>query len=422
MQTFAFWRWPLSYLERCRSRYGSRFTLRATGYPPLVFLSDPEDLKAIFAASPEALHAGPGGAALAPLLGPGSFMLCDGEEHLAGRRAVVPAFHARAVQQHADTVGAAVRREVALWPRDTPIALHPRLHALTLEIVLRTIFGAGCDEQRLRVLAERVGAMLSITASAVLPQPGLRHGPGAWIWRRFLRRRAEADELIYALLEEPIPAGELGGLLARLRAARNPDGTPLSRRQLRDNVVTAIVSGHETTASELEWAFQLLAHHPVVLRRLMEEIDRDDGEEYLAATVKEVLRHRPAFLFTIPRAVRRPIELDGMTLRAPVQLLGCTYLVHHDPALHPRPHEFRPERFLEAAPELQWLPWGGGRRRCPGRHMAFLEMKAVLAAVLRSVRVCPAGRRMEHPRWRSVVVVPHAGSRVVLRSRERRAA
>jgi cytochrome P450 len=429
-QTLAFWRWPLGYLELCRRRYGSRFTVRTTGYPPFVFVSDPQDLKVIFNAPAEALHAGEGGMTLEPLIGESSFMLCDEEEHLAGRRAVLPAFHGQVVQRHAEEIGALARRAVASWPRDRPIALHGRLHALTLEIILSAIFGAGGDE-RLRALAERLLAMLSITASVVLPEQFLRHGPGARIWKRFLRERAECDELIFALLEErsgcgggcgggwvPHTTSEPGGLLARLLAASNPDGSPMSRRQLRDNIVTAIVSGHETTASELEWAFQLLAHNPAVLRRLLDEVDGDAGDEYLTATVNEVLRHRPAFLFMIPRAVKRPIELGGW-IRGPAQLLGCTYLTHHDPALYPEPHRFRPERFLEAQPAPQvWLPWGGGRRRCPGRHMAMLEMKAVLRTVLSSVTVHPAARRMEHPRWRSVVVTPHAGSRVVLRSRK----
>jgi cytochrome P450 len=420
LQTFAFWKWPLGFLERARGRYGSSFTLRAIGYPPLVFVSDPEDLRTIFGAPCETLRAGEGSMTLMPLIGESSFMLCDGEEHLAGRRAVLPAFHNRAVQGYAELVSALARREVASWPRDTPFALHSRLHALTLEIILRVIFGAGRDE-RLRALAERLLAMLSVTASVVLPEPILRHGPGALIWRRFLRQRAEVDELIFALLEErAAPAGESGGLVARLFAARNPDGSEMSPRQVRDNVVTAIVSGHETIASELEWAFQLLAHNPTVLRTLLGEIDSDGGEEeYLTATINEVMRHRPAFPFTIPRAVERPVDVGGWTCSSPAQLVACTYLTHHDPALYPRPNAFRPERFLEARPSpTTWVPWGGGRRRCLGRHMAMLEMKAVLRTVLSSVTVHPAARRMEHPRWRSVVITPHAGSRVVLRSRK----
>ena len=205
-----------------------------------------------------------------------------------------------------------------------------------------------------------------------------------------------------------------------LLSAENPDGSPMSTRQIRDNLMSVILAGHETTASELAWAFQLLAHNPKVRARLIEEIDSGGGEEYLTATVHEVLRHRPVFLFTIPRAVKRPIEIGGWTYRPPAQLLGCIYLVHHDPELYPEPHEFRPERFLGSPPNaFTWLPWGGGRKRCPGLQLAMLEMQTVLRTVLETMTIGPAARKIEHPRWRSVIVTPHAGSRVVLQRRRR---
>jgi cytochrome P450 len=427
-QTFLFWRWPLAYLERCRARHGPRFTLRATGYPPFVFLSDVQDLRALAAAPAEVLHPGVGAATLRPLIGDRSFMLQDESEHLAGRRTMLPCFHERTVQHHAELVAEVVRREVASWPRDTPFALHSRLHSSILEIILRTIFGPRMDGA-LRELHERLLQMMSITASVALSEPILRHGPGARLWRRFLCRRAEVDRLMFALLEqrraavgdvEEALAANPEDLLWRLLCARNADGSPMSRRQVRDNIVTIIVSGHETTASELEWAFQLLAHNRTALDRLVEEIDGGAGEEYLTATIQEVLRRRPAFLFMVPRAVRRPIEIGGWTYGPPVYLLGCTYLMHNNPALYPDPHEFRPERFLQSSPEAHaWLPWGAGRRRCPGRHLAMLEMRIVLRTVLSSVTLRPAARNIERPRWRSVVVTPHAGSRVVLHGRRR---
>ena len=184
-----------------------------------------------------------------------------------------------------------------------------------------------------------------------------------------------------------------GNMLDMLLAARNADGSRMTPRQVRDNLMSIVLAGHETTASELAWAFQLLAHNPRVLNKLIEEIDADGGEEYLTATVQEVLRHRPVFLFAIPRAVKQPIEIGGWTYRPPTQLLGCIYLVHHDPELYPEPHEFRPERFLESSPSTYtWLPWGGGRKRCPGLHLAMLEMKTVLRTVLETMTV-HAGRQ-----------------------------
>jgi cytochrome P450 len=423
-QTFMIWKSPFTHLERCRRRYGSRFTINMTSHPPLVFLSNLDDIKTMLTAPADVLHPGEGADTVEPLVGEESFMLSDEEEHLNGRRVILPPFHARAVQEHTDLVAEVARREIASWPLDTPVALHPHLRALTLETILRTILGASGDipDHRLYILRDRLLAMLSVAGSVVFPEPLLRHGPGRSVWTRFLRERAEVDELIYTVIQDRAHLDEsTNDLLSRLLRARNTDGSSMSPRQVRDNLMSIVLAGHETTASELAWAFQLLAHNPRVQERLIEEIDSDTaGDEYLTATIQEVLRHRPVFLFAIPRAVKRPIVLGGWTYRPPAQLLGCIYLVHHDPALYPEPHEFRPERFLgEQTSTYTWLPWGGGRKRCPGLHLATLELQTVLRTVLESMTVSPAARRMEHPRWRSVIVTPHAGSRVVLHRRER---
>jgi cytochrome P450 len=399
--------------------------MHAINYPPLVFLSNPDDVRAILAAPANVLHPGKGAATIMPLVGEESFMLMEEDEHLCGRKAILPALHAKQVERHSERVACVVRRRVASWPRDTSFALHHHLRALTLEIILRRVFVplGPVAEDRLCTLHDRLLAMLSVTASPVFPEPLLRHGPGRRIWRRFLRQRAEVDELIYALIDErrDTAATRSDDMLAGLVAARNPDGSCMSRERLRDNAMSVILAGHETTASELAWAFQLLAHNPAVLERLTREIDReDDEEEYLTATVQEVLRHRPVFLFTIPRAVAASVEIGGWTYSPPAQLLGCIYLVHHDPRIYLEPDRFYPERFLGQPPRPHtWLPWGGGRKRCPGLHLAMLEMKTVLRTVLSNATVLPASRRMEHPRWRSVIVTPHAGSRVILRPRRR---
>lgn len=420
-QTLAIWRSPFTCLERCRNRYGSRFTINMTSHPPLVFLSDLDDIKTMLTAPADVLHPGEGGNTIEPLVGGESFMLLEEEEHLNGRKVILPPFHAKVVQEHAELVAEVVGREVASWPRDVPFALHPRLRALTLETVLRTIFGASgrLADDRLYTLRDRLLAMLSVTGSAVFPEPLLRRGPGRATWTRFLRERSAVDELIYAIIEDRDRETDgCGDALGRLLAAHNTDGSRMSPRQVRDNLMSIVLAGHETTASELAWAFQLLAHNPRVLDKLIAEIDGGTGEEYLTATIQEVLRHRPVFLFSIPRAVKQPIEIGGWTYRPPTQLLGCIYLVHHDASLYPEPEEFRPERFLEAPPATYtWLPWGGGRKRCPGLHLAMLEMKTVLRTVLTTMTVRPAARKIEHPRWRSVIVTPHAGSRVVLHCR-----
>lgn len=349
-------------------------------------------------------------------------MLLDEDDHLNGRRTILPAFHSKAVHDHVELVQDIVRAEVAKWPHDIPIALHPRLRTMTLRIILRTIFSPSgpADEDRLSALHKQLLRTLSVTASAVFPEAKLRHGPGLRIWRRFLRARAATDELIYALIDEQrAHTRAASDALGILLAARDTAGRPLSSERIRDELMSLILAGHETTSSQLAWALQLLAHNPRVQARLIEEIDNDEHQEYLSATVHEVLRHRPVFLFAIPRAVKQPFELGGITYHPPTRLLACIYLIHHDPRVYPDPHEFRPERFLEKplVPANAWLPWGGGRKRCPGLHLALLEIQSVLRTLLSQATVHPVSRRIEHARWRSVIVTPHAGSRVILRAR-----
>ena len=347
-------------------------------------------------------------------------MLQEGNQHMSARRAILPAIHRDAVNAHAEFVRGIVDHEVIQWPLDTPFPTHSYLCALTLKVILVTIFGEWDDS--LRTLYARLFTMQSVTPTLALQEPVLRHLPG-WrsTWKNFVRLRTEAEKLIYAAVEGRRRSGsDSNDVLARLLTARNPDGSSMSSKQLCDNVMTTIISGHETTASELAWAFQLLAHHPDVRQKLADEIDEGASSDYLSATVHEVLRHRPVFPFAIPRAVHRSIEIGHRTYHPPVHLLACIYLTHHDPALYPDPYEFRPERFMEEWPRPHlWLPWGGGRKRCPGRHLAILEVQTVLRATLSKLEILPASRKIERARWRSVIVTPHAGSRVILCRRTR---
>lgn len=421
LQTFLFWRSPFQYLERCHNRYGPTFALRATSQPPLIFLSDPQDIRSLMSAPQDTLRPGEGGAAVLPIVGERSFMLSDGAEHTVGRKTVLAAFHAHAVDEHASMVAGAAQRATADWPTDRTVALHPRLRSLTLEVILRTLTGHFVDplDRRILTLREGVLEMLRVTASPVLIEPHLRHGPGRRIWQSFLHSRAQVDDLLGELIDERCESRSSRDLLGQLVALPNPDGSRPSRGQVRDNAVSLILAGHETTAAQLAWAFQLLAHNPRVCGRLHREIDDGQSEDYLTATIQEVLRHRCVFLFAIPRAVAKPIAIGDHTHHPPAQLLACTYLLHHDPKTYPEPKAFRPERFLDAPPDPRtWMPWGGGRKRCPGLHLAMLEMKTVIRTVLATRTVEPASGRIERPRWRSVIVTPHAGSRVILRTRE----
>jgi cytochrome P450 len=421
IQTYLFWRWPYAFLEKCRQFYGTRFTVSPVGpvgTTPLVFLADPEEIRQIIMAPANVLHPGAGAAVISPLVGEHSFMLAEEQDHMSGRKAITPAFRHALIHQHKKMVHEIVQSEIAAWPLDRPFAVHPYLRALTLRVILRTMF----HEETLRTgeLHRRLLAMLEVTGSLALQEEQLRGLPG-WrgLWQKFLTERSKVDELLYEAISD---ASHGDGLLGRLLDAVNPDGSVMSSQQVRDTLLSIILAGHETTAAELAWALQLLAYHRNVRERLVRELDLD-SEGYLVATVQEVLRHRPVFLFTIPRKVNTPIEIGGWIYRSPVHLLGCIYLMHHDPVHYPQPDEFRPERFLDAEPDGRlWRPWGGGRKRCPGHHLATLELQIVLRVVLTELELAPACKHLESPRWRSVIVTPRYGSRITLSHRSRRPA
>jgi cytochrome P450 len=418
LQTVAWWNRTVPFLERCRERYGKRFTMRLLQTPPFVHHSEPEHLREIFTAPPEVLHPGQGARILEPVVGANSVILLDERPHLSQRKLMLPAFHGEKMQALSGLVEEVAEREVAGWPKNEPVALHPRLQALTLEVILRAVFGLDAG-RRLDALRNRLAGILEYGArpSSMLPmfQRGRR-------WRQFAEARGEADALIYETIgERRANGGEDGGdILAMLLSARHEDGSPMSPVELRDELMTLLVAGHETTASELAWAFERLTRTPDVLDRLTAEIDSGDGDAYVTATVYETLRRRPVLPNAAPRLVMEPVEVGGWRYEPGVCLIADSYLLHHDPDVYPDPYAFRPERFLDEQPgTYTWIPFGGGRRRCLGASFAMLEMKIVLRAVLAENELARAAPGEEGARRRSITLSPRAGSRAVLRSRDR---
>jgi cytochrome P450 len=508
LQTIAAWTRPTAGLMRLRARYGTRFTVRVLGQPPFVILSDPEEIKQVFQAPPDVLHPGEGARVLEPILGPSSVILLDEDPHLAQRKLMLPAFHGEAMQRLQGLMEELTERELSSWPVGEPVALHPRLQRLTLEIVLRAVFGLerGTQLDRLRELLTEVLEFAESPLSILPFAQRLLAGRGAM--GRLERAGAEADRLIYALIEERrgererserepegeptgepegdergsasgasrrderergerepegdddgLPAtpadrareaadvhgGDAADVLSLLLAARHEDGSPMSDQELRDELVTALVAGHETTASQLAWGFEQLARAPRVLARLAGELDRDGdgdggvgngggngdrdnggggGEAYLTATIQELMRRRPVLMNAEPRLVKKPVRIGGVEYPPGVVLIANALLVHHDPDVYESPGELRPERFLESeggrAPgTYTWLPFGGGRRRCLGASFAMLEMKVVLRAVLERFALAPVGARAETARRRSITISPSRGCEVMLRERAR---
>jgi cytochrome P450 len=327
---------------------------------------------------------------------------------------MLPAFHGERMAALSGLVEEVTEREVAAWPLDDPFELHPRLQALTLEVILRAVFGLD-PGPRLDSVRTRLSEILELGTGIASIVPALQRGRQ---WQRFLDGRDEVDRILFDLVDERRTNGdgERADVLGMLLEARHEDdGSPMSKQELRDELMTLLVAGHETTASELSWAFERLMRAPEVARRLAREIDSGD-DAYLTATVQETLRARPVLPNAAPRLTMQPVEIGGFEYPEGICLHPNAYLIHHDPEIYPDPYTFRPERFLDNPPgTYTWIPFGGGRRRCLGASFALLEMKVVLKAVLGRAEVEAASAAGERSRRRSITLSPRRGAVAVLR-------
>jgi cytochrome P450 len=396
----------LPWLERCRDRYGDAFILRIRHWGDWVILADPADVKAVFTAGDKV------GVALAnpllgPLLGPRSLMLSEEPEHLRRRRVVLPAFHGKAIANDAATIGEVTRREIAAWPEGEPFALWPRMQMITLEAVMRAVFGPRADDPRLdplrRHLTELTGWLnrpRNLAALTVFGPEWVRHSHAYNQAMRAVEDEALAE--VRRRRAEPIP--EDPDVVSMLIAARREDGSPLGEQELRDELVTLLSDG--PTSTSLAWAFERLLRNPEILARARREIDEDDGDAYLDAVVKETLRLRPPVPVVV-RTLLEPMRLAGHDLSAGTIVAPCIHLLHRDQRHYPDPLCFRPERFLEKPPgTYTWIPFGGGVRRCVAASYAELEMKLVLREVLARVDLRPVAARGERVRKASISFSP----------------
>ena len=425
IQGIGFWTRPLAYLEKLRAQYGKRFTLQFPFAPPFVFITEPDQIKQVFTAPPDVLHPGEGARVLRPIVGSNSVLLLDGDAHMSQRKLMLPAFHGERMERLTDLIAEVTERDVEAWGAEPELELHPRMQALTLEIILRAVFGLDQGE-RLDAVRERLAQLLAFGDHplTLFGPPGegseeffKRFGP----LKAFFVRRDQVDELLFELIDERrADHADRDDVLSMLLEARHEDGTPMSNQELRDELMTLLVAGHETTATTLAWAFERLTREPAVLARLTEEVDAGDGDAYLTATIQETQRRRPVLPNAAPRLVVQPIEVGGWHYEPGVCLVANSYLLHHDPDVYPDPYAFRPERFLDEGPgTYTWIPFGGGRRRCLGASFANLEMKIVLAAVLRAYAVEPVAAGHEIATRRNITIRPGNGSRVAIGSRAR---
>ncbi len=422
VQTMRWLARPVSFMESCRRRYGDAFSLRFVGFErPTVFLTDPEAIKALYT---EQAHGLPRGrtVALLPILGADSVLLLEGSEHIARRRLMLPPFHGERMRSYESIVHEVAQAEIASWPLGQTFALHPRMQAITLEVILRAVFGVA-DEERRRLLSERLPLLLSENSSIWLQLRVLlssrRQGRGD-PRSRLQEQLEQIDELLLAEIAERRTDPTLADredILSLLIGAHFEDGTQMSDRELRDQLLTLLLAGHETTATALAWTVNLLLRNPAVLGRLKQEVQDGEEDEYLRATVTEALRLRPVVPLA-GRRLNRDLDVEGLHLPAGTDVTPAIWLTHTRADLYPQPYEFRPERFLGEAPTTYgWIPFGGGVRRCLGASFAEFEMRIVLQVLLSSCVLAPASRRAEAIARRNVTFSPRHGTKVRLQSR-----
>ncbi len=402
---------PLPFLERCRRRFGDAFTLRILHWGDWVVLADPADVKAVFTAG-TAVGVDLANPLLGPVLGPRSVMLLEEPEHIQRRRLLLPSFHGESVRASAAAMSAIAAAEVSRWPAGEPFALWPRMQDLTLDVVMRSVFGGAPDpgldalRRSLRELTSWMNDPRSLATLAVL-------GPH-WVARSRGYRRAmgavEREVAEQVRRRRAAPRGAEGGVIEILLAVRREDGSGLGDGDLRDELVTLLSDG--PTSTSLAWAFERLLRNPKKL--FLAERDAREGDgSYLDAVVKETLRLRPP----VPVVVRKllePMRLGGRELPAGTTVAPCIQLLHRDLRNYERPLAFEPERFLGRAPNTYtWIPFGGGVRRCLAASFAEMEMKSVLAAVLSTVELRAAGDRAERARKSAISFSPDQSGLVV---------
>jgi cytochrome P450 len=420
-------------METCRARYGKTFTVKL---PPsdLVYVSDPADIKTIFTSRPDQMHAGEVNRIIRVLVGDNSVLLLDREEHMRHRKLLLPSFHGERMRFYGKTMVEETRRVMDTWQQGEVFSLHPHTQEITLQVILRTVFGLD-EGSRSNELRDRLKKLLSRAenrATTIImmyisanPELETRHP-----WKFLLRERNRVDRMVYRQIAERRADGSAirrNDVLAMLLEAKDDEGQGMTDVEVRDELVTALAAGHETTATALAWAVERILTHPRVYERLRAEVrgvagDGDPDPEklaalpYLDATVKEVLRLRPV-LPVVGRILKEPFTIGGYDLPVGTTVAPCIYLAQRNPEVYPEPEEFRPERFVGVQPDpYSWLPFGGGVRRCVGAAFAMYEMKLVLGAILAAYDLDLAQAPARITR-RAITFWPEHGTRISVRRR-----
>lgn len=423
-QELAWFRRPVEFLEDCRRRFGPIFTARFGPDQRAVFVSDPALVGEIVAGDPEQLRMGDSNGLFRPVVGSNSILLLDGEEHQRHRRMMLPALRRDHVEHFSQLIEAAIEARLSSWPVGSPFRLKPEMEAVAFETIMRIVFGLERSPREAR-LRELFPEMMDLCESPFTLLPMFRRSVrGRSPYGRLMTILAELDDVLYGEIADRRAdpyVDERDDLLSLLVRARVDDGTPMTDRELRDELLTMLMAGQETTTSALSWAFERLARHPAAAERLVADLEHGD-QSYLDATIREVLRQRPP-IPVAARKLRTPLELGGYTLPEGWVVMACIHLLHREPAVYPSPEEFRPERFLDdPPPKHAWLPFGGGVRRCLGANLAQLEMRVVLRTVMPRVRLAAVSDCPEEIVRSRFAFSPAGDATVVVRERAAAAA
>jgi cytochrome P450 family 135 len=419
LQTLGWILRPGPFMTRCRERYGDMFTLRVAHEGTWVLLADPDAVKQVFTGDPNVLRAGAANVVLEPVVGRRSVLLLDEPDHMRQRKLMLPPFHGERMQRYGELMRDVARAEIERWPAGEALRLWPSMQAITLEVIMRAVFGVN-EIARLEQLREALRSMLDWTTErrrlAMLAALGPARMRGT---RTFQSTLNPVDELVFDEIRrrrEDQRLEQRDDILSMLVQARYEDGGAMTEEELRDELMTLLVAGHETTATSLAWALERLMRHPPMIDRLRDELTAGE-DEYLDAVIKETLRLRPVLPIVV-RMLTEPTEIGGRLLPAGVAVAPCIYLIHRRADVYPEPERFRPERFLESpAGTYTWIPFGGGVRRCLGASFAIFEMKTVLAEILSRVELTPPEIGSEPVVRRAITLTPGRGARAIVAER-----
>ncbi|MFN6514549.1 MAG: cytochrome P450 [Nostoc sp. CreGUA01] len=416
---------PLKLMETSAKAYGECFSLHITGNSPIVLFSNPQAIQEIFTAPLDKLDGKGSAQLLKSLLGENSLILLSGASHQRQRRLLTPPFHGDRMKAYGQIIANITDEVISKWKIGEPFCIRDSMQEISLRIILQAVFGLHQGE-RLTKLSGLLRSVLELSGSplraSIVFLPLLRVDWGNWSpWGRFLRQMQQIDELLYSEIQErrDHPDASRTDILSLMMSARDVNGEPMTDVELRDELMTLLVAGHETTASALTWAFYWIHHLPEVREKLLTELDNvnenADWNEisrlpYLTAICQETLRIYPIVMLTIPRIVKSPIEIMGYELQPGTLLQGCIYLMHHREDLYPEPNQFKPERFLQRQySQYEYLPFGGGNRTCIGMAFAMFEMKLVLATVLSQMNLALVDNYQVKPTRRGITLGPSGG-------------